>query len=369
MEWIMFLCSIAAAAEVTPSESCLLRTAEAVELGRADLLAIQTAVETAADRLLAGGKLWASGNPALVSEITGRAGGLMMIRSLGTSVPAAGDVVLHFPESGGTSPDGPAFVAAFGGADAKGAVIPTHAEVCGISPSLAQAIPAWLFTGELVAALTRRGKMPVIFESIGAYGGYARMTQYKNGEVPFHDDKQVPPVAYGVLGNRFADNVSAMLRRVDREQRAQLERAGAWAREARAAKRQLFMYSMGHLFPDEVGKTALGAIFRSAVWNAGFRGPKPEDAYHAGDVAILIGYQHPPGDLLRKTRPAGAQVAYTALFADRDFVHDSGVVWIDPMWSWPDACVPLEGYDVPLLPASGIVNAAIAWELYRLTAR
>jgi hypothetical protein len=36
------------------------------------------------------------------------------------------------------------------------------------------------------------------------------------------------------------------------------------------------------------------------------------------------------------------------------------------MWDWPDACVPLEGYDVPILAASGIVNAAIAWELHRL---
>jgi len=36
------------------------------------------------------------------------------------------------------------------------------------------------------------------------------------------------------------------------------------------------------------------------------------------------------------------------------------------MWGWSDACVPLEGYDVPLLAASGIVNGAIAWEIYRL---
>jgi hypothetical protein len=38
------------------------------------------------------------------------------------------------------------------------------------------------------------------------------------------------------------------------------------------------------------------------------------------------------------------------------------------MWPWADAVVPLEGYDVPILPASGIVNAAVAWDIYRVTA-
>ncbi len=52
----------------------------------------------------------------------------------------------------------------------------------------------------------------------------------------------------------------------------------------------------------------------------------------------------------------------------RDYASDPGAIWIDPMWSWADGCVWIEAYDVPALPASGIVNGAIAWEIYRLTA-
>jgi len=81
---------------------------------------------------------------------------------------------------------------------------------------------------------------------------------------------------------------------------------------------------------------------------------------------VHICYQHPTDALLRKARPAGARVVYVSLYADRDFTKDDGVIWIDPMWNWSDACVPLEGYDIPLLPASGIVNGAIAWEIHRL---
>lgn len=371
MAWIVALCSLStcAAADAVP-DSYLARAAKVLEACRADIPSMQAAVEAAAGRLASGGKLWATGNPALISEMTGRAGGIMMIRGLGDATPAGGDVVLYFPDPGSVLPKGPAYGVSFGVPGENTApCFNSHAAEYGLSPTLAQAIPAWIFTGELVAALTRRGKMPVIYETIGAYAGNARIVQYKNGETAFHDDRNVPATAFGVIGNRFVDTICGMLRRVELEERANIERAGSWAREARAGKKQLFMYSMGHLFPDEVGKTDIGTVYRSAVWNAGFRCAKPEDVYHPGDLVVLIGYQHPPADLLRKARPAGAKAVYTALFADRDSVRDSGVLWIDPMWNWPDACVSLEGYDVPLLPASGIVNGAIAWEIYRLTVK
>jgi len=280
--------------------------------------------------------------------------------------------VLYFPERDTEEPAwarGGALVIRFGPcpASAPAPCFPNHAEAFRISPTLANALPGWLFTGELIAALTRLGKMPVIYESIGLYGGNARIVQYRNGEIAYHDESP-PPVAHGVIGRRYVETMAAMLRRVDREERGKMARAAAWARESRARGARLYMYSMGHLFPDEVEKTAIGGVFRSAVWNAGFRAsPKPEDVFGADDFVALIGYQHPPDDLLRRARPAGARVAYLALYADRDFVRDDGVLWIDPMWPWADACVPIEGYDVPLLAASGILNGAIAWELYRLT--
>lgn len=366
---IAFLGTAMGAGEMNLPDSYVLRVAKAMEACRQDIPAMQPVAETVAQHLAAGGKFWAAGQPSMVNELTGRAGGFMMLKSLGQTTPGEGDVVLFFPGEGIPAPGGSALVVTFGQCPAAqgGPCFDNHAKKCGISPTMANAIPGWIFTGEVIAALTRLGKMPVIFESIGAYSGNARITQYKSGEIPFHEDMKVPPVAHGVIGNRFVDIITGMLNRVEREQRGNLDRAGAWAREAKAQHKQLFMYSMGHLFPDEVGKTIIGTVFRSGVWNAGFRCPKPQDNFNEGDFITLIGYQHPPDDLLQKARPAGVRVVYTAVFADRDFVRDPGVIWIDPMWNWPDACTPLEGYDVPLLAASGIVNGAIAWEIYRLT--
>ena len=368
----LILAVMGALAQAPADGSCLERVAKALELARTDIGPMVPVAEKAATLLADGGKLYAAGQPSLVSEITGRAGGLMMIKPLATTPPAPGDVVLHTPEPGVEIPEAlrntKALVVVFGApvADQNWPAFPNHAAETKLSPTLANAIPAWLFTGELVGALTRLGKMPVIYETIGAYGGYSRMAKYKSGEVAFHDDLTVPPCAAGIVANGYVDAVTAMLHRIGKEERAGLDQAGAWVREARKNNGQLFMYSMGHLFPDEVGKTDIGKVFHSAGWNAGFRVPHPEDSYHDGDLAVHIGYQHPADTLLRAARPAGARVVYVSLFADRDFTHDDGVTWIDPMWNWSDACVPLEGYDIPLLPASGIVNGAIAWEIYRL---
>lgn len=367
-------CVILCGAAADLPDSCLERVVKALDACRADIPAMQSPAEAAAERLAAGGALWVCGQPSMVSELSGRAGGIMMIRGLRDKQPEAGDVVLFFPEDGDTvsreRPGNGALVIVFGAGHGPGRELffSNHAEECGVSPTLANAIPGWVFTGELVAALTRLGKMPVIYESIGAYAGNARIQQYKSGAIGWHDDMTVPPAAHGLLGNRFIEIISGMLRRVQQDEHGDLARAGAWVRQAKADGREVIMYSMGHLFPDEVAKTAIGRLFRSTVWNAGFRThAKPDDTYTPGDVLIHIGYQHPPEVLLGRARPAGAKVAYVALYADRDYVEDDGVIWIDPMWDWPDACVPLEGYDVPLLPASGIVNGAIAWEIYRLS--
>ena len=178
----------------------------------------------------------------------------------------------------------------------------------------------------------------------------------------------VPPVAPGVIGAAYIDAVQKMLRRVDAEESEKLARIATWVREAQANGKHCYMYCMGHLLPEELKTSEIGKMFTVAVWNAGFRGQTvPDDTYAEGDVCLHIGYQHPPRELLKKARAAGAKVGYVSVLSDRDYVKDEGVVWIDPMWDWPDACVEIPGYDIPVLPASSVVNGAIAWEIFRLS--
>jgi hypothetical protein len=363
---------VMAAPEVPLPDSNLLRVERALHLCQNDIPAMQGPADEAAQRIADGGALYAGGYRAMVSELCGRAGGIMLIDRLKEA--KAGDVVLYAQDKPGPLPDGlaesGALVIAFGSQPREGAssTFLNHAQEAGISPTLANAIPGWLFTGELVAALTRLGKMPVMYETIGMYGGFARIDKYKKKGILWHEKHDVPPIAPGVFANRYVDTVSAMLRRVESEQRQSIDKVGGWVRDAKANGGQVIMYSMGHLFPDEIANTAIGELFESANWNSGFmQAGVPDHTYAPGDLLVHIGYQHPPYRMLAQACPAGARVAYVDVLQHRDYADNPNVVWIDPMWDWQDACVPVEGYDIAIIPASGIVNGAIAWEIYRVS--
>jgi hypothetical protein len=368
------LTSLFLSAGVAPDSSYLSRSEAAIHACRTQIPAMQAPAEAAAARLSEGGALWAAGHPAWVSELTGRAGGMMMIKNLGDNLPVERDVVLFARVAEVELPtavlESGALVIGFG-EDSNGYEIPwfhTQATDAGITPTLANVIPGWMFTAELVAALTRIGKMPVMFETIGLPGGFPRIYKYQREGILWHEPHDVKPIEAGVLGNQYADGVTEILRRADSENRREFLAAGKWAAEALEGGHRVVMYSMGHFLPDEIGKSAIGEDFESAVWNSGFTYlDPPDDAYGAGDVLIHIGYQHPPDGLLRTGRAAGAKVVYVDILRDRDYVDDPDVLWIDPMWKWSDACVTVEGYDIPVLPPSGIVNSAIAWEIHRLT--
>ena len=353
-------------------QSHLLRMAGTLEAIRAELSVMRPIAEQAASKLVDGGTLWSCGLRPLVGEFMGRAGGPMMMRMVQSGLdhsPGPEDVIMGFPEEGQPI-EGPPIPEetlniTFGDKPCPTANLHmrTHAGEFDVSPTLAMAACGWVFTGELIAALTRLGKMPTIYESVGAYFGYSRILKFKHGEIAFHESHEVPAIEPGILGGCYIEAVSAMLKRIEKEQRKNLDRAKAWAHEAREAGKRVMMYSAGHIFPEEISNTAIGKLFESGTWETGFRHPKPGHDYSAGDFIAHIGYQHPPDGLLRKARKAGARVVYVCLRSERDFIHDRNVIWIDPMWKWPDACVPLEGYDIPLLPASGVVNGSVAWEM------
>lgn len=372
---ILLGASVTAAQDAQPPvASYLARTAAAVEAIRADVPAMAEAADVAAERLVEGGQLWAAGHPGLVSEVAGRAGGFIFHRPLGNNEAAAGDVVLYMPAPGEDVPSGlipqARTIVTIGPdtAPIPGPCFPAHGGPHDVSYTIAATASAWVFLGELTGALTRLGHMPVMYETIGAVGATMRNTRLQEAGSPFHTGMDVPPVAPGVLGGRYIDAVTSMLRRLERAHRHDLNQAGAWAAAAKADGATLYMLSMGHLFPGEVGESAIGTLFESAPYYAGFRTwAVPDLPYGPGDVVMHIGYQHPPSPLLARVRERGGRAVYLSILGDRDYARDPDVIWLDPMWTWPDSCVEVEGYEIPILPASGVVNAAVAWELYRLT--
>lgn len=354
------------------TESYLLRAVRALELAQSDIPAMTDSAEEAARRLAGGGHLWAAGDPSFVSELTGRAGGLMLIAGLGNAALGPNDVVMYGAHRAQPEPEAlresSAFIIAFQtGAPERPHAFDTHATAAGISPTLGNIISAWLYTAELVSALTRLGKMPVVFETIGLPGGFPRIQKYQAQGILWHETHRVSPVPPGELARRYVNALAGMILRIERDERNDLDRAGAWVAQAKSAGRRAILYTMGHFPPYEVRDSELGRYFETAEWNSGFSSlPLPNDTYAEGDVVLHIGYQHPPYELFERARPAGARVVYVDLHPHRDYTSDPNVIWIDPMWPWSDGAIELDGYEVPLLPPSGIINAAIAWEIFRI---
>ena len=372
---VLISAALCLALSARASESCLLRVVNAVEQVGKECKAMEPSAQDAATRLVAGGKLWAAGNLQFVSELCGRAGGLMLIQPLGDATPGADDVVMYGAEQaaalGDATAESGAHIVAFGESDVLGATarFSGHAREHNISPTLSSIIPAWTYTGILIKSCARMGKMPVTYETIGLPGGYPRIQQYQAKGIFWIDYTPDPSDTSPAsdLGAAFAHDVAATLRRVEKEERARLDQAGQWAAQSLKNGKTVYMYCMGHFIPDEIGKSEIAGKFKVNTWNSGFTSlTPPGDPIAAGDLAIHIGYQHPPHGLFERALPAGAKVVYVDLLQHRDSKSDPNVIWIDPMWPWDDAVVRLKGYDIPMLPPSGIVNSAIAWEIYRL---
>lgn len=369
------VCCLIVSTWASAEDSFLARTRGALEVAAREMPAITAAAEATATSLAGGGKFWAAGHPALVSEFSGRASGFMYLKGLQLDQAAPGDTILYTP-GGVDNADELASIATkgatlvcVGGRAPEGAHALSASTESGLSPTLAGAITGWVYLAETIAALTREGKMPVIYETIGLYSGFQRIAKFEQQGIYWHEPHTVPAIPPGTLGLAYTATLSAMLDRVEREMGARIALAAAWSAEAHAAGKQTIMYNMGHMFPHEVADTEIGTLFKSEVWYSGFsQMPPPNDPYGPGDVLLHIGYQHPPYELLPRAKHAGAKVAYVDILQHRDYPNnDSDVLWIDPMWPWADGVVQIPNYDVPACPASGVINSAIAWEIYRQT--
>jgi len=81
-----------------------------------------------------------------------------------------------------------------------------------------------------------------------------------------------------------------------------------------------------------------------------------------GDLYFFLGYYRRPVEAYQAARKAGAEIVEVITGADGSDLPDPQPDYrIRPMWPYGDALVPVPGYDVKILPASGIVQSAIFW--------
>jgi len=222
---------------------------------------------------------------------------------------------------------------------------------------LVNMLNGWAFTGELVSALTRKGKMPLMWKAWMTVDGREWSDKYF-GKTQFHDDFTIAPIAAGTLGKAFLTEMRANVRRFETELPKVVQAAELVVAEL-AAGRKTIVATQGHAPWTYVGRS------EDARWGTLFdiEGSVP---------AQVEGYaKSPEGALVLRLGYSGLGAETAKLFSDKkqrvilistpsprpEMQPPADLVsFIDMGYAYGDAVVPIENYPIKILPPSGIMQ-------------
>jgi uncharacterized phosphosugar-binding protein len=349
------------------------------------------AADRAAERLVAGGHLYAvADEEGFVHEACGRSGGVRQIRNFHHDphpTLTGQDVIL----AGALGGDPDRLAAELRGYRDTGALVilfgspassvrqaadlllpngmpagtnPVIRAACRAEPvcptaGVANIAGMWVFTGELVAACTRRGRALVMYQSGGMPGGGARNNAYRN--LMFHEDLDVPAVGPGALGGQFLDEMAHCFARLEQQYHLFFQ-GGALMAQSLDAGRRVWVSGNAHHFAAQNRMPGDPRLFSLNMNDMPY--DEAVAAFHREDTFAYMGYYSYPDRLVEDTRRAGMHSVWlqggceTGHFAPRpqEIVVDCG-------WERGDACVVVPGYDIPVIPPSGVVQTAALWML------
>lgn len=339
----------------------LSRLQAAVSRAGTNMPAITQSAEQAAGDLLAGGNLWAAGRQGdFIAEACGRAGGLMSVAPLGERSATNRDVILFAVPGRLVESDSDKITQW----EKKGARVVAFHSPAGVFAdrfpldTVANVSDLWIWTGEFVASCTRRGKMPVLYQSYGLPGGPERGKKYQGKR--FHDDLTIQPIGPGVLGREYLSQISRMLAGMQSTQMPRIVQAAQWWRQASSNSTAILV--TGHMFPrhaQDARTIPCGRFEPAPAWEDKVL----VDAARPPEFVLYLGYQYGPRKLVDWASASGAKLVYTTVQPVQPPQPASNIMYLDLGWPLTDACVRVPGYDVPILPASGVLQAAFYWAL------
>jgi hypothetical protein len=331
----------------------------AIAQTRTNLATLANSAGRAASEFVSGGDLWVAGRQAdFIAEACGRAGGLMAIAPLGQRVPTNHNIILY-AVPGSVGPEDLKLLDQW---QEKGAAVIKFSSAAGLYrdhfplDTVANIVDLWTWTGEFVAGCTRLGKMPVLYQSYGLAGGPERGRKYQGKR--FHDDLIIKPIPAGVLGRQYLDEIDRMLAKIRDAQMPKVLQAARWWEQATSAK----IMVTGHIFPrhaQDPRSLPPGSFAAVPAWED----KDLLDSDHPPQFVLYVGYQFAPQKLIDQAKAMGVKLVYFDVQPGQAPEPARNILYIDPAWPLADGCVTVPGYDVPILPASGVVQAAIYWTI------
>lgn len=360
---------------------------------------IPSAEAAAAVYVRDGQQLGIFGDEGLASEAYGRSGGLMRLSRLGRTVSSDWHgVVLCFPRDGRLARDFAAirnlvktgrYVVMFvrpsvrARAEAAGvrpnALVTCHASAEGglfrdsggtwvvpTSPA-ASIVALWTWLGEFVAACTRLGRMPVMYQSYDVPGARHRPETFRG--VRFHPELPVP-MAAGHAATAYLRELADVVGRFRSAERQNVRHAADTAAASLLLGRRLYAFPHNHtLLRGRIGGPHDPGFF--VQLNDDWFRARPTLQVDRGDLVFCIGYSriYAGSDFAGfadAMRARGVRLMWSIASYDRDPARGAAAirsdeVLIDQHWRYGDAVVDCPGYDIRILPTSGVMAETVMW--------
>lgn len=229
---------------------------------------------------------------------------------------------------------------------------------------LSNIVVMWTWVGEFVGACTRRGKMPTMWQSVMVPGALARDNKFRKHRFHTYTPTAVPP---GWAGRRYLRDLRASLitLRYLEGNRLRLAAEMAWA--ARQQGHALWAGSNVHCFTQLLGRPGDPGYFRP-LNTANWWDMRKLPDFQPGDFALCIAYDGPwegkaAQNWAERARAAGVQLAWSFTDYKPEAVAGlpPGELFINQRWELGDGLVQFPGYDIKVLPPSGVIEQAILW--------
>jgi len=338
--------------------------------------------EMAAPSVARTGELWLAGDRGFVLEGLNRAGGLMLVKEMKEPpAPAPVNITAAIPTlpvilCGAFTPDAAGSELESDQAEVpkqlfmgrmvlpvtprgiwpgeRGVDIGDMHSVDGLSLG-APVVTAhlWTFTAELISALTRLGKLPPMYQSMVVPGGRRRNAEHLKLQ---WEPGPVEPIREGLLGREYLPPVANSLRRLKVSQAEKFAEAGRLAADTAAAGHTVWYGSLGHLPPELPSISGDPGLVKPLS----MREPdKLADLVKPGDLILYVGYYEPWGPWVETAHELGAKIVTVVSGTPERRAEDMGAdINIDGCWAYGDAVVDVPGYDIRVLPPSGVVASA-----------
>jgi len=230
---------------------------------------------------------------------------------------------------------------------------------------VANMVALWIWTGEFVAAVTRRNRMTPMYLAYTIPGG--RRWRKEIGMQKFHGKEiKMDPVQSGVLGARFIRALREDLKSVRDTELDDVRAVAKIANETRSNGGTLYAFLHGHALQNCVNGPHDPGLFRKA--NRGWFDLRWNVEPDEGDLLFCLGFDRlfdggRFGTLAQDMRRNGVKLAWSVSVNDpqNDYSRPDDEPLIDQKWPYGDASVPLPGYPFKILPTSGVISQSIFW--------